>query len=436
MNYYDQLCKPSTLNDAWKSLNKKKHSQGLDNVTIQDFKDDLTNQLDLLGDQLKAGTYKPVLLKPHLLKKPESGHRLLKIPAVRDRVVQKAITNLISEPLNKKYKIENNGVSYAYVSKGGVDKAALQIREFYRAGNKFVYKADIEKFFDRVPKKKLLAKIEAALTPDTSLMPLIEEFLNADMANNKYLEAKDPKLFHPTPLLGIAQGSALSPLFANVYLAEFDQKMISEGLNMIRYADDLVVLTKTDADAENAHILVSSELKGLELKVHALKKRNALPGTGQSKPKYSEVRRYQDLQFLGLTFKSDHIYPTGRSYQNAVASVRNAAYDRSQPLVKKLKNIESRIEGWCSAYSFVEHEGSKLAHNDTELNKVLGIMLKKHGLKVRLGISPHKALGLNNYSGTLARIAVEKAKKEKKAKAKAEAEAKTITKTQSDAQTS
>jgi hypothetical protein len=220
-----------------------------------------------------------------------------------------------------------------------------------------------------------------------------------------------PHLFNPNPLLGIAQGSPLSPLFANVYLAEFDSKMKGLGYKMVRYADDLVVMTKTLEDAKSVHEVVKDELQGLELKVHGLKQTGQLPIIGHSKPKYSEATRYQDLQFLGLTFKSAKIYPTGRSYQNAIKSIRTAAYDPSQTFIKKLTAIEARITGWCSAYGFANHESDKLDHNDKLLDDVLLKMLKFHGLKVWTGKKPHGVLGLINYTQSVSKVKTSREKK-------------------------
>jgi hypothetical protein len=350
-------------------------------------------------------------LLPHLLKKPEGSYRLLKIPAVKDRVVQKAIVNLISDPLEKEYSINSNGVSFAYVRNGSVENAAIKIREYYLAGYKFVYKADIEKFFDNINKELLIKKISKAIPKEHELIKLIETFLDNDVENIKQIVDKAPQLFSPNPVVGIAQGSPLSPLFANVYLADFDKLIISKNMKMVRYADDLVIMAKTISDAEQAHKIVKSELTNIGLNVHELKVQGQLPAVGQSKPKYSEVTRYQDLQFLGLTFKSAKIFPTGRSYQNAVKSIRSTAYDSGLAFNKKLAALEARINGWCSAYSFADHEPQKLNHNDAQLDQVLRTMLKKHGLLVKRGMSPHRALGLHNYTSQMVILKNRRAKK-------------------------
>jgi RNA-directed DNA polymerase len=411
VTYYENVCQKSNLKIAWKNLHKRPQSVGLDEVTIADFRTDLDENLEKLSIALKSGKYKPVKLLPHMLKKPEGGYRVLRIPAVRDRVVQRAILNEISKPLDDHFHIDNNGVSYAYVSGGGVNKAAEKIVKYWEQGYDYVYKSDIIKFFDNINKKVLLEKISKSLGTDQSLMPLIEDHLNCAVENIKKVADYDPEIYNPKPLLGLAQGSPLSPVFANVYLAEFDQAMLSRKLKMVRYADDLIIMGKTLAAAEATHAVVEEELKKLGLQVHALKVQGKqLPAVGHSKPKYSEARRCQDVEFLGLTFKSKKIYPAGRSYQNATKSVRFAAYDRGNTFVKRLVSIDARVFGWSSAYSFTEQEPAKIAVLDQKLDETLRIMIQRQGLKIKQSKTPHKVLGIRNYSASLQEVINNKTK--------------------------
>jgi len=121
-------------------------------------------------------------------------------------------------------------------------------------------------------------------------------------------------------------------------------------------------------------------------------------------PKYSEARKMQDLQFLGLIFRSQKVFPAGRSYQNATTSIRNASNDAGTTFVKKLVSIDARVFGWCSAYSFTELEPAKIATLDDKLDDILKRMLRKYGLNIKSSKNPHKVLGIRNYSGSLQQI--------------------------------
>lgn len=413
MTYYENICQKSALKSAWKKLHKHPQSVGLDKVTVAEFRTDLDENLEEIRGLLESKKYKPVKLLPYMLKKPEGGYRVLRIPAVRDRVIQRAILDEITPALEKRFGINKNGVSYAYTNGGGVKRAALELVKYWEQGYCFAFKADIIKFFDNINKEKLLGMISDALGDDKSLMDIIEMQLNCELENIQKVAEYDPTLYNPKPLIGIAQGSPLSPVFANVYLAEFDKTIICRELKMIRYADDLIIMTKTLEDAENVHNIVSTELAKLGLGIHQLKTQGQLPTIAHSRPKFSEARKCQDLTFLGLTFKSKKIYPAGRSYQNAAKSVRFAAYDTGTTFVKKLVSIDARVSGWAAAYSFTEREPAKLANLDKQLDQIIGIMLNKQGLRIKRRSSPHTVVGIPNYTSVLQKIDNKKQKKSK-----------------------
>jgi len=412
-----RLADQKILRSSWKALHKEPFSYGIDKITIDEFRNNLENELDGLSTLLSSGKYTPQMLRGHPLEKgkPRSrvtdkkDYRILKIPTVRDRVVQKAIEGLISEHLNKRYKVVNNGVSFAYVKDGGVEKAAEQIRQYYKSGYMYAYKADIKKFFDRIDKALLLNKVGTAL-PDKSLLPLIKQFLEIDIANVEQIEERTKKEYEYNPTLGVAQGSPLSPLFANVYLADFDQSIIRKKLKMVRYADDIVILCKTEQAAIDAHDLVESELLKLKLELHPLLRPRELPVSGHNK--HSIVRKYSGLIFLGLCFKGQKIYPpSGDSYSNAIWTVRRAAYNQKLTFTKKLISIDARIQGWCSSYAFTDYLDEKTLKNDKLLEDVLTKMLNKSGLRVVGHKTAQQALGIEGYKTRINRLQTQRNEK-------------------------
>lgn len=415
------LADKNTLREAWKSLKKRPASYGIDQVTIDEFRDNLETEIQELNSAISSGRYKPNELRGHPLAKGKSTgrnldkkeYRILKIPTVRDRVVQKAIEQLIENRLNEVYKIRNNGVSFAYIKNGGVDKAAEQIRGHYQQGYSWVYNADIRKFFDEIEVNALLGQLEKAL-PDTTLMPLIEQFLKIDIANADEIQERTEKEYEYNPMLGVAQGSPLSPMFANVYLSNFDQTMIESGVKMVRYADDLVVMCKSKQEAINAHTLVSVELSKLKLVVHPLLIQGDLPVDGHEK--HSHVRKYSDLLFLGLRFTGNRIYPSGDSFDNAIWAVRRAAYNDRLPFVKKLISIDARVQGWCSSYAFTDYLGEPVDKNDRLLEDILVKMLRHAGLQRKNGKTAMAALGIEGYKTWLTRHQNAKKNPEKIAK--------------------
>jgi RNA-directed DNA polymerase len=423
VNLLEKLSDPGSLRAAWKILHKNPPSYGIDEVTINDFRDNLEHELEKLSTSLKSGDYKPQELRGHPLEKGKSSsdasdkaeYRILKIPTVRDRVVQKTIEQLIIGSLDSTYNVAKNGVSFAYVKNGGVEKAATQVRKYYREGYSYVYSSDIRKFFDEVDNKLLLNKIKTAL-PDQTLMPLIEQFLKIDISNVEQIKERTQLEYEYNPMVGIAQGSPLSPLFANVFLADLDKAAINAGLKMVRYADDIVVLCKTKPDAIAAHDFMTKELKKVKLTAHPLLVKDDLPDDGHEK--HSVVQKYSGLLFLGLRFTGDKIYPSGTSYNNAIWTVRRAAYNRRLSFVKKLISIEARVQGWCASYAFTDYLDDPTLKNDKLLEDIMTKVLRKAGLRTKTGKTALQAIGIEGYKVRLSRL---KTKREASSKSKAAA---------------
>lgn len=416
-----QLADDKNLREAWRKLKKRPASYGIDQVTIDEFRDNLETEIEELSISIRSGQYKPNKLRGHPLEKGKTNgrrldkkeYRILKIPTIRDRVVQKSIELLIENDIDKLYKIRNNGVSLAYVKNGGVDKAALKIRDYYRCGYPWVYKADIRKFFDEIDVAVLLEKIKAAL-PDDTLMPLIEEFLKIDIANADEVQERTEKEYEYNPMVGVAQGSPLSPMFANVFLSEIDQATISKGMNMVRYADDIVIMCRTKQDAINAHTFITVELSKIGLTTHDLLVQGDLPKDGHEK--HSQVQKYSGLLFLGLRFAGDKIYPSGESFDNAIWTVRRAARNQKLPFVKKLVSIDARVQGWCASYAFADYLDQPVIKNDKLLEDTLVKMLGETGLSVQKKKTAMLALGIEGYKTRLTRLKNEAKNPEKMAK--------------------
>ncbi len=399
----NEISKRDNLIKAWKSLTKRSFSYGFDNVTIEDFSKTLEGQLDEIQKQLTAKTpnYKFAELRLYLAPKKDGGFRPIKIPAVRDRVVQKAIYDAIYPHLDKKYKI-NNPASYAYIKSRKIEDVATKVLKLREAGYRYCCKADIEKFFEKVNKKQLLKLVTNAL-PDNSLDKLVETAIANDISNSDllYYERKTGKAYKYDTVAGIAQGSPLSPMFANLYLADFDAYMLGEGYEIIRYADDILILTKTKDEAVEAYRKAHAFLKKIKLNLYPL--RDDVPGELWKKDgKYSYAKTLQDIEFLGLRFKGDKVYPANSSYKNVMKAIHQVVDNNSLTLVKKIQSIGSRIEGWSSAFAYTSEETVRLQGNDKKLDDTLGRMLEKHNLQRKnKSKSATKTLGLPTFQSAL-----------------------------------
>lgn len=268
-NLYGKLCDRETLRLGWFRLsqNAKKDSHGMDNVTISTFKDNLENELSKLSGELKAGEYRCKPLRHAYISKPDGGKRMLSIACVRDKVVQNACLFLL-EPI---FETVFSHYSFAFRPRRSTHQALAVLRSRIAAGHSWAVIADINKCFDSIDHEVLL-RLLAKRIGDQDLMALVRHWVKAEVLN-----------FHDLlPMeIGIPQGESLSPLLANIYLDPLDKHLEKLGLDFVRYADDIILLTNTEKDAQKAlHILRDFLLDPLRLQLKPAKTNYVAVDTG------------------------------------------------------------------------------------------------------------------------------------------------------------
>ncbi len=247
----------AALYTAWQEVNANRGCAGTDQQDLDNFALDLYPNLQLLRQEIFTGTYVPQPLLRILIPKKEGGFRPLAIPAVRDRIAQKA-TALFLTPIFEK---EFEECSYGYRKGRGVDRAVRRIMELRDKGYRWVVDADIHAFFDEIDHQLLLDEV-ARLLPDLSLLKLLELWLKTDV--------EDRGVRIPTEK-GVPQGSPLSPLLSNLYLDHLDEELLAEDLRLIRFADDFLVLCKSEQRAAEALELTEDVLNHLKLRINSSK---------------------------------------------------------------------------------------------------------------------------------------------------------------------
>jgi group II intron reverse transcriptase/maturase len=247
------LSEPTALCSAFQSVKQNHGCAGVDGVTIEKFEKELTANLRTLHNQLTTRTYFPLPLLRILVAKRNGEARALCIPAVRDRVVETAVLQLIEPVLEREFE----ECSYAYRKGRSVRQAVYKIKEYYDSGYRWVLDADIDSFFDSVDHKLLLCKVEK-FVDDAEVRRLIEQWLRAEIWDGESLTVLQK---------GIPQGSPISPILANLFLDELDEEMLNKGYRFIRYADDFVILCKNPQDARSALQLSKEVLEKLLLEL-------------------------------------------------------------------------------------------------------------------------------------------------------------------------
>ena len=363
------LHKTSTMPNlvkAWEGIRHRPDSKGIDGLTIFTFGQNLTTHLKAIQKQMRAGTYKFQPLKGVPLEKGNKKVRPLKVPAVADRVVQKAIQLQIQDKLNKHHHL-NNAVSFAYIKDRRVSDAAFRIQELYASGSRWVFSADIINFFDNIRRDDLLNEYiyPYISKTDRSLDDLIANALKTEIGNRKQLEARGKAEWFPESDSGVAQGGVLSPLFANVYLSKFDASMTKAGYTMVRYADDLVIMCKSEEEAKAAHLKVKNELLELGLNIHPL------PGDKLKAEKHSILGKFNRLLFLGLQFEGSRLYPSDKQFKKMIAGLRSMPI-KEKPLVDNLEHIRKQAIAWGATYYFTDIDLTRY----TPLNQALEVALR------------------------------------------------------------
>jgi RNA-directed DNA polymerase len=374
-----QISEKESLRQAWKAISRRNlRSKGLDNVTIAAFKNKLEENLAQISAELRAKSYVFNKLRAHAIdKRGSSKKRPLQIAAVRDRVVMKAVAMFIS-PMFARFNLP---CSFAYVIGGGVAPVVGRIHELIGQGHKTYLEADIIDFFGSVDRDLLWNQFSKHVR-HKSLLPLIRQCFDLELGNLDDLTTEDQKLFVGADS-GIPQGGVLSPMLANYYLFEFDRKMLKNGFNLVRYADDFVVMCESKERAELAHDLCKTTLKTLKLEIHPL---------GSPKTRIGEFSK-DGLSFLGLHFQGKVVFPAEKIRDRFRIKIKEALKPHSGlSLFKTLQKLSNLIHGWGN-YFRAMHVVEIYVALDKFIKASVAAYLKESGI-VLLGKDKRKQMKL------------------------------------------
>lgn len=279
---FDKVFSERNLWAAFQQVARNDGAAGVDHVTTSEFERQLPDSIWELSDLIKSGRFTPQAIRRVHIPKPGTREtRPLGIPTVRDRVVQAAIVNVI-EPIFERDFAEQ---SYGFRPGRGCKDALRRVDQLLQQGYVHVVDADLKGYFDSIPHDRLMARVEAKIS-DGSVLRLIESFLKADILDGAS---------QWTAEAGAPQGAVLGPLLSNIYLDPLDHMLAEQGFEMVRYADDFVILCRTAEAAARALELVRQWTAENGLTLHP------------TKTKLVDTRN-ESFDFLGYTFR-------GRTHQ-------------------------------------------------------------------------------------------------------------------------
>ncbi len=317
----DKIHPRATLKAAFHQVAANKGAAGVDHVTVQMFENRLEENLKTLSEDLQSGRYRPQQIRRHYIPKPGSTEmRPLGIPTVRDRVVQTAVLNAL-EPIFERDFAEH---SYGFRPGRGCKDALRRVDQLLKSGHTYVVDADLKSYFDTIPHDRLLTLV-ARKVSDGRVLSLIESFLKQGVLDG---------LREWTPEEGSPQGGCISPLLSNIYLDPLDHLMAQEGFEMVRYADDFVVLCRSPEDAARALAVVQQWTAEAGLKLHP------------EKTKIVDATK-EAFDFLGYRFQRGHRFPRPKSMQKLKDAIRAKTKRTSgESLTKIINDLTPRLRGW------------------------------------------------------------------------------------------
>nr|MBD3623478.1 group II intron reverse transcriptase/maturase [Sunxiuqinia sp.] len=301
------IVSPSNLNAAYRQVKRNKGAGGVDKMEVESLKDYLVWHKDELLAAIEKGKYCPNPVRRVEIPKENGSKRQLGIPTVVDRVIQQAITQVLT-PI---YEPQFSAYSYGFRPKRNAHQALQQCRKYITEGYNYAVDIDLEKFFDKVNHSKLI-EVLSRKVKDGRVISLIHKYLNAGVVVKQQFEPSQQ---------GVPQGGPLSPLLSNIMLTELDRELEDRGHKFVRYADDMVILCKS---IRSARRILESITRFIECKLFLRVNREK-----------SKVCHIREVKFLGYSFYKTKGEGRLRIHPKSV-----------QKMKAKIKKLTCRSNGW------------------------------------------------------------------------------------------
>lgn len=319
----DKVWKEDNLSAAWLNTTRNGGSPGMDGQSIRQFSAHLDKELKTLRRQMMEDSYTPRPVRRCWIPKPGSKEkRPLGIPAVRDRIVQGAIRNVI-EPIFEREFAEH---SYGFRPGRGCKDALRRVNDLLGRGYTRVVDADLKSYFDTIPHDQLMERVKERIS-DGKLLALLEGYLKGGVMDGL-------KGWEPTEQ-GTPQGAVISPLLANLYLNALDHLMAARGYEMTRYADDFVVQCRSEAEANSAVEMIRQWAQENGLTLHP------------DKTRIVDATQKGGFDFLGYHFERGMKWPRQKSLDKFKDTLRHKTRrTQGQGLSMVIAGINPVIRGW------------------------------------------------------------------------------------------
>jgi len=367
----DKVYAMRNLKAAFGKVRANQGAAGVDHVTVKYLEARLEEELQGLYQNLKEGRYRPQRIRRVYIDKPgRKQKRPLGIPTVRDRVVQTALRNVV-EPIFEHRFAEN---SYGFRPTRGCKDALRRVLQKLETGHYWVVDADIESYFERIEHKRLM-KLVGQEVADGRVLKLIEGFLRQEVL-------EDLQVWQPER--GSPQGAVISPLLANIYLNPLDQRMLQADFEMVRYADDLVVLCRQPEEAERALSQLQEWMKTAGLQLHP------------EKTKIVDLHE-EGLDFLGYHFEAGKPglprivkWPREKSLRRLKEKLKpKTKRANGRSLEATIETLNPILRGWFGYFQH-SHRRTFVSLDGWIRGRLRGILRKRRKLRGRSRGADHQ----------------------------------------------
>jgi RNA-directed DNA polymerase len=324
----EQILVPENIGRSWKQVKANKGAPGVDGITIDKFPEEFRPQWSEICKSLLEGTYQPLPVKRVEIPKPTGGVRPLGIPIILDRLIQQAISQVLTPIFDPDFSEHSHGFRPLRSAKDAV----RELREYIRQGYRIAVDLDLRKFFDTVNQDVLMARI-ARKVHDKRVLKLIGKYLRAGvMVKGRQQETTK----------GVPQGGPLSPLLSNILLDDLDKELERRGHQFARYADDFVILVKSQRAGERVMASIRRYLtRELKLEVNEEK---------------SKVAPVEEITFLGFAFKRGTIRWSDKAFREFKRRVKELT-GRSWfvSMEYRLLKLAEYVRGWMNYFGISEY---------------------------------------------------------------------------------